>query len=94
MRLYAERDGARGDAFWFGAELVTDHKQVWFRIDSDAMLLLLENTPEDTPEARGERLVTALFTWLSDDPERQLEAINKFQVLVSDGDTRVEPYGD
>ena len=49
---------------------------------------------EKTPDARGNRLVDALLAWLSDDPDHQLENLNRFQVYVSDaGDTRIEPYG-
>ena len=49
---------------------------------------------EQTPGARGDRLVDALFAWLT--PDRQLAPdLNRFQVLVSDdGDTRIERYGD
>ena len=51
--------------------------------------------PEDTPRARGNRLVAALLTWLGDDPERQLKVLNDFQVHVSDvGDTWIEPHGE
>ena len=41
-----------------------------------------------------DRLVDALFAWLT--PDRQLAPdLNRFQVLVSDdGDTRIERYGD
>ena len=38
---------------------------------------------EETPGARGNRLVDALLAWLSDDPDHQLEDLNRFQVYVS-----------
>ena len=63
---------------------------VWFRIASEAV----RRMKEQTPGARGDRLVDALFAWLT--PDRQLAPdLNRFQVLVSDdGDTRIERYGD
>ena len=75
--------------FWFGAELDPDGSQVWFRITAEAV----RRMKEQTPEARGERLVDALLAWLT--PDRELEPeLNRFQVLVSDdGDTRIERYG-
>ena len=39
---------------------------------------------EETPGARGNRMVDALLDWLSDDPDHQLEDRNRFQVYVSD----------
>ena len=78
--------------FQFGAQVEPDGLPVWFRVDDDEMLLLLENTQEDTPAVRGARLVAALIAWLSEDAEYRLEDRNCFQVFVSDaGDTRVEP---
>ena len=77
--------------FWFGAELAPDNNRVWFRITGEA----IERMQEETPGARGNRLVDALLAWLSDDRDHQLEDLSRFQVLVSDaGDTRIEPYGD
>ena len=75
---------------WFGAELAPGGNQMWFRITLEAVHRIQENTPG----ARGKRLVDALLAWLSDDPDHQLEDLNRFQVYVSDaGDTRIEPYG-
>ena len=77
--------------FWFGAELAPDGNQVWFRITVEAV----RRMQEKTPGARGNRLVDALFALLSDDPDHQLEDLNRFQVYVSDaGNTRIKPYGD
>ena len=75
---------------WFGAEFDPDGSQVWFRIAAEAV----RRMKEQTPGARGDRLVDALFAWLT--PDRQLAPdLNRFQVLVSDdGDTRIERYGD
>ena len=79
-----------GQTLWFGAEFDPDGSQVWFRIASEAV----RRMKEQTPGARGDRLVDALFAWLT--PDRQLAPdLNRFQVLVSDdGDTRIERYGD
>ena len=76
--------------FWFGSELDPAGAQVWFRITSEAV----RRMREQTPGARGDCLVDALLAWLKLD--RQLKPdLNRFQVLVSDdGDTRLEPYGD
>ena len=79
----------------FGAHVEPDDLLVWFQIESDEMQLLLENTPEDTPEARGARLVAALIAWFSEGAEHRLEDCNEFQVFVSDaGDTWIEPRDD
>ena len=65
--------------------------QVWFRITMEAV----RRMQEETPGARGNRLVDALLAWLSDDPDHQLEDLNRFQVYVSNaGDTSIEPHGD
>ena len=75
--------------FWFGAELAPAGNQVWFRITGEA----IERMQEETPGARGNRLVDALLAWLSDNRDHQLGDLNRFQVLVLDaGDTRIEPY--
>jgi hypothetical protein len=64
---------------------------VWFRITYEA----IQGMQEDTPQSRGARLVECLIAWRRDDPDRQLEDLNRFQVYVSNaGDTRIEPYGD
>ena len=88
-RTLTPRDPSRepnGQTFWFGAEFDPDGAQVWFRIASAAV----SRIREQTPGARGDRLVDALLAWLT--PDRQLEPdLNRFQVLVSDdGDTRIE----
>ena len=93
-RTLTPRDPSREpnrQTFWFGAELDPDGSQVWFRIASEAV----RRMGEQTPRARGDRLVDALLAWLMT-PDRQLEPdLNRFQVLVSeDGDTRIERYGD
>jgi len=86
--LPADREHERA-AFWFGFRLAPAGNEVRFRITGEA----IRRMPEDTPRRRGERLVAALLTWLGNDPERRLEALNDFQVYVSDaGDTRIEPY--
>ena len=54
--------------FWFGAELAPAGNQVWFRITGEA----IERMQEETPGARGNRLVDALLAWLSDDRDHQL----------------------
>ena len=75
---------------WFGAEFASGGNQVWYRIALEAG----HRMQEETPGARGKRLVDALLAWLSVDPDHQLEDLNRFQVYVSDaGDTRIEPYG-
>ena len=75
---------------WFGAELAPGGAQVWFRISLEAV----RRMREETPAARGGRLVDALLAWLTPG-DRQLEPeLNRFQVLVSDdGDTTVKRYG-
>ena len=49
---------------------------------------------EQTPGARGDRLVDVLLAWMP--PDHPLDPdLNRFQVWVSDdGDTRIERYGD
>ena len=74
---------------WFGAELAPDDNEVSFRITKEA----IEKMQEETPGARGNRLVDALLAWLSDNPDHQLEPRNNFQVYVSDaGGIWVEPF--
>ncbi|MCY4600072.1 MAG: hypothetical protein OXF27_09150 [Acidobacteria bacterium] len=74
---------------WFGAELAPGDYQVWFRITTEAV----HRMQEQTPAGRGNRLVDALLAWLSDGRDHQLEDLNRFQVHVSDaGDTRIAPY--
>ena len=92
-RTLSPRDPCRepnGQTLWFGAEFDPDGSQVWFRIASEAV----RRMKEQTPGVRGDRLLDALFAWLTQD--RQLAPdLNRFQVLVSDdGDTRIERYGD
>ena len=90
-RTSANQEPGR-DAFWFGFRLAPDGNEVMFRITGEA----IERMPQYTPEIRGNRLLdTALLTWLRDDPDRELEDLNDFQVYISDaGDMRIEPYGD
>ena len=73
---------------WFGAELAPDDNQVRFRITFKA----IREMPENTPQSRGARLVERLIAWLNEDPERQLEDRNNFQVRVSKGETRIDPW--
>ena len=54
--------------FWFGAELAPDGSQVWFRITSEAV----RRMREQTPGARGDPLVDAFLAWLMT-PDRQME---------------------
>ena len=94
-RTLTSRDPSREpnrQTFWFGAELDPDGSHVWFRIASEAV----RRMGEQTPRARGDRLVDALLAWLMTPDRRQLEPdLNRFQVLVSDdGDTTIERYGD
>ena len=59
-RTLSPRDPCRepnGQTFWFGAELDPDGSQVWFRIASEAV----RRMKEQTPGVRGDRLVDALF---------------------------------
>ena len=59
-RTLLPRDHSRepnGQTFWFGAEVDPDGCQVWFRITSEA----LRRMREETPRARGTRLIDALF---------------------------------
>ena len=88
-RTLLPRDPSRepnGQTFWFGAEIDPDGCQVWFRITSEA----LRRMREETPRARGTRLIDALLAWLP--PDSQLgRALSRFEVLVSDdGDTWIE----
>lgn len=72
---------------WFGADLAPDGSQIWFRINSEAVFRM----KEQTPSARGDRLVDALLAWTT--PDRPLRReINRFEVRVSnDGETWIEP---
>ena len=89
--LRPERAEPNKDTFWFGSRLKPAGNQVWFRITMEAV----RRMQEETPGARGNRLVDALLAWLSDDPDHQLEDLNRFQVYVSNaGDTSIEPHGD
>ena len=68
-RTLTPRDPSRDpnrQTFWFGAELDPDGSQVWFRIASEAV----RRMGEQTPRARGDRLVDALLAWLMT-PDRQ-----------------------
>ena len=79
----------------FGALVQPDGLLVWFQIDSDEMQPLLRNTPADTAEERGARLVAALIAWLSEGAEHRLEDHNEFHVFCSDaGDIWIEPCDD
>ena len=72
--------------FWFGAEFTPDGNRVWFRITGEA----IERMPENTPLRRGNLLARLLLVWIEEDPDHQLEDLNRFQVYVSDdGDTRI-----
>ena len=53
--LPADREQER-HAFWFGAWLAPDGNEVWFRITSEA----IERMPENTLQRRGKCLVAAL----------------------------------
>ena len=76
--------------FWFGAELDPGDGRVSFRITLEA----IHRMQEQTPAGRGNRLIDTLLIWLSDDRDRQLQDLNRFQVYVSDaGDTTIAPYG-
>ena len=64
---------------------------VWFRITNDD----IRGMPENTPRARGERLVDALIVRLKENPDYRLEVVNHFQVFVTEaGDVTVEPEPD
>ena len=71
---------------WFGADLAPDGGQLWFRISTEAV----RQMREQTPNARGDRLVDALLAWLT--PDRPLgREINRFEVRVfDDGEARIE----
>ena len=75
-----------GQTLWFGADLDPDGSQVWFRISSEAV----RRMREQTPTARGDRLIDALLAWVT--PDRPLRReLNRFDVRVSDdGDTWIE----
>ena len=75
------------DAFRFGYWLTRDGKEVRFRITWEAV----RRMKEETPGARGDRLVDALLAWLSDNPDYQFDVGNSFQVFVSEArDVMVE----
>ena len=78
--LPADREHDR-NVFWFGTRFTPDGNEVWFRITGEA----IERMPENTPQLRGARLVCALRTWLGDEPKRQLEDLDEFQVDVTNG---------
>ena len=74
-------------AFWFGAELDPDVRQVWFRINEEAVARM----PEETPKARGRRLVDALIVQITVGDRPLWFGINRFDVHVSEaGEARVE----
>ena len=52
-----------GQTLWFGADLDPDGSQVWFRISSEAV----RRMREQTPTARGDRLIDALLAWVTPD---------------------------
>ena len=87
-RTLTPRQGTRepNGTLWFGADLDPEGDQVWFRIEEDA----IRRMPEETPEARGRRLLDALHVWLAAD--RSLRCgINRFEVRVAEnGDTWIE----
>ena len=90
--LPAEQESGR-DAFLFSCRLTPAGNEVWFRITSEA----IERMPENTPRARGKRLVDALIVWLEENPGYQLEVGNHFQVFVTeagDRDVTVKPEPD
>ena len=73
--------------FWFGAELDPDVRQVWFRIDEEA----IGRMPVETPKARGRRLVDALIVQIAADDGPLRFGINRFDVHVSEaGEVQVE----
>ena len=88
-RTLMPRDAFRehnGKTFWFGADLAPDGSQLWFRISSEAV----RRMREQTPRARGDALVDALLAWVT--PDRPLRReLNRFEVRVSDdGDAWIE----
>ena len=88
--LSADKDSNHG-AFLCGVRVEPGDNNVWFRITSEAVRRMRENTPE----LRGARLVECLITWYNESHDHQLGSFREFQVYVSDaGDTSIEPYGD
>lgn len=75
-----------GRTLWFGAKLDTGN-EVWFRITAEAV----GRMREETPRARGERLIDALLVWLTRGRGLQ-RGLNRFAVQVSDdgADTWIE----
>ena len=72
---------------WFGAEFEGSDDQVWFRIDEGSIGRL----PDQTPEARGRRLLDALLTRVGKSDLQLRSALNRFEVCVSErGDTWIE----
>ena len=81
------REPNRPQVYWFGAEFdQEDGTEVHYRISRE----MIQRMKEQTPRARGDRLVDALIDEVT--PDRPLEpGINRFKVYVSDaGDTRLE----
>ena len=75
------------DMWEFGVRVDPGGKDVWFRITSEAISRMRENTPE----RRGARLVACLINWCNESNNHQLESPDEFQVFVSDADdTRIE----
>ena len=73
--------------FWFGAELVPDSRQVWFRITEEAIARI----PAETPTARGQHLVNALILRMMMENRPLRCGINRFEVRVSEtGEAWVE----
>ena len=74
----------------FRARFDPGGNEVRFRIAADAIHRMQEQTPRD----RGARLGDALFDWIQENPDRELQACNDFRVYVSEdgSDTTVGPY--
>ena len=73
--------------FWFGAELVPDGRQVWFRITEESIARI----PAETPTARGQHLVDALILRMTAENRPLRCGINRFEVRVSEtGEAWVE----
>lgn len=80
------RRDANAQVYSFGAELDQGNDEVWFRIALEA----IHRMKEQTPHARGNRLVNELISWMT--PERSLDpGLNCFEVWVSEtGDMWIE----
>lgn len=84
--LRPEREPNRA-TFWFGAQ--AGDSEVWFRITAEAV----HRMQEETPRARGGRLIDAWIVWLQANPDHQPTGRSRLRVFVSDdGDTRVEAW--